>query len=214
MCTGDYRRGLDWWIDLLTTCTHDSEIHCTCNYSATANLHNSQITTAPAKSSPYCYVFTRLSLATTSSSENSSAPHVQVLSSQTPVQNGLCRPNLHQDNPVSNSTSTIVARRFVSGGTCLSSRCLEMGLMYLLTSWLLHTNGFTCYNIIICLLHKYFVFYAVRVASKESRRLVLPRTSCYILQRTLQQECDGDKVRFSDSEWRNRELAEENVALI
>jgi hypothetical protein len=37
-CLGcDYRRGLDWWMDLLTT------------YSANANLHNSQITTAPAK---------------------------------------------------------------------------------------------------------------------------------------------------------------------
>jgi hypothetical protein len=33
------------------------------NYSATANLHNSQITTAPAKSFPACCVFTSRSLA-------------------------------------------------------------------------------------------------------------------------------------------------------
>jgi hypothetical protein len=61
MC--DYRRGLDWKTDLLATI----------NYSATANLHYSQITTALAKPFPASYVFSR-SLATASNSGDSSAP--------------------------------------------------------------------------------------------------------------------------------------------
>jgi hypothetical protein len=43
------------------------------NYSAKANLHNSQITTAAAKHFPACYVFTRRSLITASNSGDSSA---------------------------------------------------------------------------------------------------------------------------------------------
>jgi hypothetical protein len=43
----DYRRGLDWWLDFLTIYTHD--LLSASNYSSTADLHNSQITTAPAK---------------------------------------------------------------------------------------------------------------------------------------------------------------------
>jgi hypothetical protein len=38
----DYRRGMDWWMDLLTTCIH---------HSVTANLYALQISRAPAKSS-------------------------------------------------------------------------------------------------------------------------------------------------------------------
>jgi hypothetical protein len=45
----------------------------TCNYSATANLHNSQIATAHAKSFPACCVFTSRSLITASNSGDSSA---------------------------------------------------------------------------------------------------------------------------------------------
>jgi hypothetical protein len=41
------------------------------NYSATANLHKSQITTAPAKYFPACSVFTNRSLATASNSGDS-----------------------------------------------------------------------------------------------------------------------------------------------
>jgi hypothetical protein len=47
----DYRRGLAWWMDLLTTYIW---LGTTNNYSATANLYNSRITTAPAKPSPAC----------------------------------------------------------------------------------------------------------------------------------------------------------------
>jgi hypothetical protein len=45
----DYKRGLDWWLDLLNTYTHNSLLHAT--YSAIANLHTLQITKAHAKSS-------------------------------------------------------------------------------------------------------------------------------------------------------------------
>jgi hypothetical protein len=49
-------------MDLLTTYTHDSGT--TNNYSAIANLHNSQITTSPTDPFPACCVFTSRSLAT------------------------------------------------------------------------------------------------------------------------------------------------------
>jgi hypothetical protein len=53
----------------------------TSNYSTTANLHISQITTAPAKHFPACCVFTSRSLAVASSSGDSSASRAQVLCS-------------------------------------------------------------------------------------------------------------------------------------
>jgi hypothetical protein len=46
MC--DYRRGLGWWLDLSTAYT------ITSNYTATADLHNLQITAVPAKPFPAC----------------------------------------------------------------------------------------------------------------------------------------------------------------
>jgi hypothetical protein len=83
---GDYRRGLDWWMELLTTylCTR---LGTTSNYSAIVIFHNSQITTAPVKLFPACCVFTSRSLATTSSGGDSSASRAQDLTSETPVQN-------------------------------------------------------------------------------------------------------------------------------
>jgi hypothetical protein len=54
-CECDYKRGLDWILDFLTTCI---QLVSTSNYSVTANLHTLQITTAhtkfsqPAVSSP------------------------------------------------------------------------------------------------------------------------------------------------------------------
>jgi hypothetical protein len=58
-----------------------SPLRNTSNYIATANLHNSQITTAPAKPFPACCVFTNRSLATASNSGDSSASRAQVLAS-------------------------------------------------------------------------------------------------------------------------------------
>jgi hypothetical protein len=59
---------LDWTLDLLTT-----SLGNTLNYSATANLHTLQITTAHAKCFPACYVFTIRSLVTAPNDEDSSA---------------------------------------------------------------------------------------------------------------------------------------------
>jgi hypothetical protein len=72
------------FIDLLYT-----RLVSTSNYSDTANRHNSQITTAPAKPFPACCVFTSQSLATASNSGDSLASRAQVLSSQTSIQNSL-----------------------------------------------------------------------------------------------------------------------------
>jgi hypothetical protein len=131
-------------------------LETTSNYSATANLHNSQITTAPDKPFPACYLHQPLP-GKGSKSGDSSASCAEVLSSQTPVQNWLVRTNCLQYNssarttwkhPVSNSTS-IVARRYVYAGTCLPSSFPETALVYLPISRSLHSNGFTRYNSII-----------------------------------------------------------------
>jgi hypothetical protein len=131
-----------------------TQLGTTLNYSATANLNDSQITTAPAKAFPACCIFTSRSLTTASSSGDSSVLRAQVLLSQPPVQNstqltelwrhffsasllqsstGLDAPVLffisprrgpRREHPISNSKS-IVACVFVSAGTCLPSRCSE-----------------------------------------------------------------------------------------
>jgi hypothetical protein len=59
----------------------------TSNYSATINIHNSQITTALAKHFAACCLFTSRSLETASNSAGTSTSRAQILSSQTPVQN-------------------------------------------------------------------------------------------------------------------------------
>jgi hypothetical protein len=67
-------------------------IHTTWNYKQLQRhryLHNSQITTAPAKPFLACCVFTRRSLATATNSGDSSASRAQVVPSPTPVQNCL-----------------------------------------------------------------------------------------------------------------------------
>jgi hypothetical protein len=131
MC--DYRRGIDWILDLLT------QLGTTSNYSAIDNLHNLQITTAPISLFPARFVFISRSLATASNSEDSSDSPPRVMSSQPPVQNFLStqlnsllqtvlritsRHGPHRKHPVSNSKS-IFACVFVSAGTCLPSRCWE-----------------------------------------------------------------------------------------
>jgi hypothetical protein len=69
---GDYRRGLHWeWI--YWPLFIPQRLGTTSNYSATANLHNSQITTAPAKTFPACCVFTGRFLTPASNSGDSSA---------------------------------------------------------------------------------------------------------------------------------------------
>jgi hypothetical protein len=66
----------------------------TSTYSTTAKLHNSQITTAPAKNFRPCCVFICF-LATASNSGDSSASRAQIRSSQPPVQNSTLNCNLN-----------------------------------------------------------------------------------------------------------------------
>jgi hypothetical protein len=70
-------------MDILTTYT----TRTTSNYSATANLQNSQIIKTPAKFFPVCCVFISCSLATASNSGDLSASSAQVLYLQPPVPN-------------------------------------------------------------------------------------------------------------------------------
>jgi hypothetical protein len=57
------------------------------NYSAIANLHTLQITTAPTNPFPACCALTSRSVVTVSNSGHSSASRTQVMLSQQPVQN-------------------------------------------------------------------------------------------------------------------------------
>jgi hypothetical protein len=80
----DYRRGLDWWVDLLTTYAHDSAL-----YRITAQQPISTIQKS-TQNPPNIFqraVFTSRSLATVSNSGVYSISWAQVLSSQLPVQN-------------------------------------------------------------------------------------------------------------------------------
>jgi hypothetical protein len=84
-CMCDYRRSLDWCLDLLTTYKHDTL--STSNYSATAI---STIQKSPQQTLslfPAWCAFTSRSLAMASNSGDSSASRAQVLSSQPPLQN-------------------------------------------------------------------------------------------------------------------------------
>jgi hypothetical protein len=56
----------------------------TSDYSATTNLHNSQITTAPAKPFLACCVFTSRSLATASNNVDSSASRAHAIPGWSP----------------------------------------------------------------------------------------------------------------------------------
>jgi hypothetical protein len=88
----DYRRGMEWLLDLLI-------LHGTTrNYSDTADLHTLQFTTAPAKPFPACCVFNSNSLATASNSGDYSASRGQILLTQPPVQNSCQFPQLPKAN--------------------------------------------------------------------------------------------------------------------
>jgi hypothetical protein len=71
----EFRRGFGLHIAFIDH-LHDAELQA--YYSAVANLHNSQITTASSMSFPVCCVFTSRSLGTASNSEDSSASRPQV----------------------------------------------------------------------------------------------------------------------------------------
>jgi hypothetical protein len=77
-------RGLVFCINLLTTYTHESELQAITAPPLIATGYKSP---QYRKAFPVCYIFTSRSLATATKSGDSSAPHAQVLSSQSPVQN-------------------------------------------------------------------------------------------------------------------------------
>jgi hypothetical protein len=81
----DYRRGMYWWMDILNTCAHHSELQAITVPLLIFTIHMSP---APVLNLfPACCFFTSPSLATASNSTYSSASRVQILSSQPPVQN-------------------------------------------------------------------------------------------------------------------------------
>jgi hypothetical protein len=69
----DYRRGMDWILDLLT------QLATTSNYSATAYPHTLQITAANTRSSAARSVLKSRFMATEVNSGDFSASHAQVL---------------------------------------------------------------------------------------------------------------------------------------
>jgi hypothetical protein len=79
MCVCDCRRGMDWWMDLLTQWYTPLG---TSNYSAIVNLHILQITSAHTKHSPACSVFNSRFLVTDVNRGDSSASCPQILPSR------------------------------------------------------------------------------------------------------------------------------------
>jgi hypothetical protein len=77
------------WLTTSATARPATRLVSTSNYRTTSNLHNSQITTAPTRLFPACYIFTSSSLAMASNSGDSSASHAQVLSAEIHIQNFL-----------------------------------------------------------------------------------------------------------------------------
>jgi hypothetical protein len=134
-CMCDYRLGLDWWMDILTTYTRNSEVLVI--HSATANLHNSQITTTPAKPFLACCVFTSRSLATTSNSGDTSVSRAHAIAGWPPSRNWTDAPNSPGYNisaPTTQKThlfhccsSTVALLRIccLETGMRLQSRCPE-----------------------------------------------------------------------------------------
>jgi hypothetical protein len=120
-CRGDYWRGLDWWMDLLTTYTHDWELQAITESPLISTVHKSPQHYKPF---PAYYVITSRSLATASDSGDCSASCAQALSSQPPVQNCLSNDNslcplliISRHGPHRKHRSSIVACLYVAGFT-------------------------------------------------------------------------------------------------
>jgi hypothetical protein len=123
----DYRRGLGWWMHLLTTYTNNSELQAITAPPLISALYKS----LHAKPFPACCVFTSRSLGTASNSGDSSASRPLVPSSQPPVQNstGLIAPAVlvitSRNGAHRKHRSSIVAFLSVAAGTFLPSCCSE-----------------------------------------------------------------------------------------
>jgi hypothetical protein len=87
---GDYTRGMDKWMDLLTTYTHHPQLQLITALPLISKLYQSQHSN---KSSPPCNIINSRSLAMTSNGGGFSSSHAQVLLLQPPMQNS-CQLNL------------------------------------------------------------------------------------------------------------------------
>jgi hypothetical protein len=133
------RRVMGWWMDLLTTYIHHSELQVITTLLQMSTLHKSLYATP----FPACSVFTSHSLVTASNSRDSSVSRAQVLLSQPPVQKSRIsqlptinfgtrltfRHEPQKETPFlliySNNTS-IVACVFVAVVTVYRSSCLAI----------------------------------------------------------------------------------------
>jgi hypothetical protein len=120
----------------------------TSNYSAIANLHNSQITRAHAKSSQSA--FTSRFLVTDLNSEDSSASVLtSLLSGEYPATEFIAPAIMviaSRHGPQRKHCSSTIACVFVAAGTCLPSCYLETVSLYSPITRSLHSNGCTRYN--------------------------------------------------------------------
>jgi hypothetical protein len=140
---GDYRRSMDWWMDLLTTYTHHSELQVITALLLISTLYQSLEHLLSLF--PSCCIFFSHSLAAAPDSGDSSASCSQVLSLQPPVQN-LTELNYSPNLPVITSrhgphrkcpVSIVVVQLLhllriccLAMGTCLPSRCPETTAVY------------------------------------------------------------------------------------
>jgi hypothetical protein len=123
----DYRRGLDWWMHLLSTYTNNSELQAL----TAPPLISARYKSLYTKPFPACCVSTSRSPATVSNSGDSSASCPQVPSSQPPAQNTteLIAPTVlvitYRNGPHRKHRSSIVAFLSAAAVTCLPSCCSE-----------------------------------------------------------------------------------------
>jgi hypothetical protein len=146
MC--DYRRGMDWWINLLPTYAHHSQLQVITAVTLISTIHKS----LHAKSFPACSDFNSHSLTAASNSGDSPASRAQVLLSEPLVQkttlNSTTAPSVLSlactaQLTVCPSSLLISSRRgpgrqhtlhavvcvSVVAGTCLPSCCPEISLI-------------------------------------------------------------------------------------
>jgi hypothetical protein len=135
-----YTRGSDWCMDLLATYIRNSELQVITAPPLNSTIHKSP--QHPLSLFPDCCLFTSCSLVTASNSEDSSASFVQVLTSQTLVQNSLstdlvlCLQHLGKDHVETRRFNcfipTVALFRIccLATGTCLPSRFPETVTLY------------------------------------------------------------------------------------